>query len=198
MDDSPSKLPAVHVGKTPDRGEAWSHEDREIAFHIYVDPKQGGRSLRRTSRLTGIPFQTLARWNQTEEWQRRIWQKDEREANAIRQSVQMRLVNELDGMMDQLVEVAYTGTNADKTRLEAIKLALGIASFSAVQKVETDIITNDTTKTRKGGGGGSPALDSSVSVAELSERLNAKLAALSGDTVTGEIIDAEEAEDTSR
>lgn len=165
---------ALPVGReVGGRGEAWSHEDREAAYYIYVDPHQGNRSLRKTSRLTGIPFQTLARWNSSEEWQKRIWKQDEREAMAIRQSVQMRLVNELDGMMDQLIELAYSGTNHDKTRLEAVKLALGIASFTTPQKVEMDVITTPGKKKGGEGEGGAPA---SESVEVLSARLNERLA----------------------
>ena len=171
----------------------WSEEDRRTAYDIYADPKQGNRSFRRTAKITGIPFQTLSRWNVTEGWQARLWKQDEREAMAVRQSVQMRLVHELDGLMDQLIEISHTGTNHDKTRLEAIKLGLAIASFSAVQKVEQDIIANSQERNK-------PVLvdddTSGVTIEELSARLNEKLASISvGESVEqvdGEIVEEEE------
>jgi hypothetical protein len=69
-------------------------------------------------------------------------------------------------------------TNYDKVRLDAIKLGLGIASFSEVKKVEADIVTNDITSPKRAKGG-SNELKETKSVKELAEKLNAKLAAYS-------------------
>ena len=176
---SNNNIVPLPVGKDGGREVAWSYEDQEAAYYIYADPHQGNRSFRKTGRITGIPFQTLARWNTTNGWQERLWKQDAREAAAIRQSVQMRLVNELDGMMDQLIEVAYHGTNHDKTRLEAIKLGLGIASFTTPQKVEMDVITTPGKGKKGGDGGSSPAVAESVEV--LAARLNERLAKYEAD-----------------
>jgi len=175
--------PVVVVGKAVpgDRNEQWSHEDKEAAFWIYADLAQGNRSFRRTAKLTGIPFQTLSRWNATEGWQARLFEQDERHADLVKRSVMMRLVNGLDGAMDTLMELVDHGTNHDKVRLDAVKLALGIASFSEVRKLEADIITNDVTAPKQEKT--ATALSSAGSVAELSERLNEKLKALSAPKV---------------
>lgn len=113
--------------------------DKEAAYEVYKDPKQGGRSLRRTARITEIPFATLQYWNRTLNWQQRIWAEDERDAAIIEQTTKLRLVNELDGLMDNLIWLAYNGKPEDKVKADMTKHALSMVGMSAIQKVQQDI-----------------------------------------------------------
>lgn len=117
----------------------YTHEDKEAAFAVYKDPNKGGRSLRKTARLTEIPFATLQYWNRTLNWQQRIWAEDERDAAIIEQTTKLRLVNELDALMDNLIWLAFNGTPQDKVKADMTKHALSMVGMSAIQKVQQDI-----------------------------------------------------------
>ena len=87
------------------------------------------------------------------------------------------MVNELDGMVDELIDLMYHGKPEDKTRLEAIKYGLGVLSYSPVQKVQQDItqvvearhtIREDAEATEH------------LSLDQLADRLNTKMRELSG------------------
>lgn len=115
---------------------------REYVYGIYKDPEQGGRSFRRTGVLVDLPHQTIARWSKDDGWQTRIWEEDEREAAVVKRTVEMRMVNELNTLLDHAFELAYNGQPSDKTKAEMTKYMLGVMRVSPVQKVEQDIIDN--------------------------------------------------------
>ena len=155
----------------------YSPEDKENAFQLYKDLKQGNRSLRKTSRISGIPFTTLSYWNRTMGWQQRMWEEDSRDAALIDQTVKLRLVNELDGLMDHLLWLAYNGTNEHKVQADMVKHGLAIASVSAVQKVQSDI--TQVVEARHTIREDADQLEA-MSLDQLAEKLNTKMRELSG------------------
>jgi hypothetical protein len=154
----------------------YSVEDKERAYEVYKDPKQGKRSLRRTGVLLDIPLTTVAYWNKTLGWQERLWAEDARDAALMDRTAKLRLVNELDHLLDELIDLAYHGTNNDKVRLDAIKHTLAMMSYSPIQKVQQDVTT--VVEARHTIREEAVAVES-LSTEDLSALLNKKLAELS-------------------
>lgn len=172
----------------------YTPEDKESAYVIYKDPKQGGRSLRKTARITEIPFATLQYWNRTLGWQQRMWDEDQREAALIDQTVKLRLVNELDGLMDNLIYLAYHGTNEDKVKADMTKHALSIASFSAIQKVQQDI--TQVVEARHSIREDDAAIET-LSLEDLADQLTKKMRALTGGDEGAPVTEGSEPDDSS-
>lgn len=157
--------------KTEEHKEQREHtpEFKEHVFEIFRDPKLGRRSIRRTARIVEMAPQTLHHWVQKEGWNQRVFDQDAREAEIIKRSVEMRMVNELETLLDNAFELAYNGTPQDKTKAEMTKYMLGVMRVSPVQKVEQDILDQRLTK---GKANAIEAPETKMSREELIARIN--------------------------
>lgn len=126
----------------PLNGEPSSPDYREAVYQAYKDPTRGRRSYRHTGKILGIPFITICKWGSKYGWQQRLWEEDERDAAAVKRNVEMRMINELDNLLDQAFALAYDGKPEDKTKADLTKYLLGVMRVSPVQKVEQDILDN--------------------------------------------------------
>jgi hypothetical protein len=157
----------------------YAPEERDAAYEYYKDPQRGKRSLRKTSRDLNIPVQTLSNWNRYYGWQAQMWAEDEKEAALIDHTVKLRLVNELDGLMDHLLWLAYNAKPEHKVQADMVKHGLAIASFSAVQKVQQDI--TQTVEARHSVREDDRQIED-LTLDQLAERLNQKMKALTEGT----------------
>jgi transposase-like protein len=121
----------------------WTDEQREDAYQFYRT--DGGRSLRRTSELLGIHLRTLGYWSRVHGWQQRMLDDDGRDAELRHQTARMKLINELDPLIDNMVDLAYRAEK-DKDRIDASKFLLQLMGYSPIQKIQQDIIDDRTTK----------------------------------------------------
>lgn len=124
-------------------GGQWTDEQREDAYEFYRT--EGGRSLRRTSAMLGIHLRTLGYWSRVHGWQQRMLDDDGRDAELRHQTAKMKLVNELDPLIDHMVHLAYTAQK-EKDQIDAGKFLLQLMGYSPIQKIQQDIIDDRTTK----------------------------------------------------
>jgi len=165
-------------------GAQWTPEQKEHVYQLYrTDVADGGagRSLRKLAAITDINIGTIAMWSRTLGWQQRMLDDDGRDAELRHQTAKMKLVNELDPLIDHMVDLAYHAQK-EQDQIKAGMFLLQLMGYSPIQKIQQDIIDDRTTK------------KANVSVKEhqnldlqaLSDIVNQK--ALTG---TNEIVDAE-------
>lgn len=163
-------VPFTGTRKAPQREqEEYTDAFKEHVFGVYADPKVGKRSIRRTARIVEMSPQTLHHWVQKGGWNQKVYEQDAREAEIIKRSVEMRMINELENLLDNAFDLAYNGQPQDKTKAEMTKYMLGVMRVSPVQKVEQDIL--DTRLNRNRAVAESP--EQKMSREELMARINA-------------------------
>lgn len=130
------------------QGAQWTPEQKEEVYQLYrTDIKNGGagRSLRKLAELTDINIGTIAMWSRTLGWQKRMMDDDGRDAELRHQTARMKLINELDPLIDNMVDLAYHAEK-DKDRIDSSKFLLQLMGYSPIQKIQQDIIDDRTTK----------------------------------------------------
>ncbi len=98
-------------------------------------------SLRRTAERHDIALGTMMRWSRVYGWVQRRHEEDSKDRAVALAHAGMRIVDEVDGWIDDLVDISRNGTKEDRTRLDAIRLGLGIAGLVPVVRSERMLTT---------------------------------------------------------
>ena len=141
-------------------GTRYTGEDREDAYQSW---KAGsGRSLRRTSEMTGIAVGTLSTWSREEGWQGRARREDAEDREALARAMRglgvgaaLRAIQRIEKLADN-----EGGDVPHRVRFEANEWLAGIAGVSpnkplpiepepAAEAEEIEVLTPDEIRRRQ-------------------------------------------------
>lgn len=124
-------MPVDATGRTVLHGQVrWRPEDRTAADVAW---RETG-SLSRAASATGVPLDTVESWCRREGWVGRRQREDALEAEMALQRAYVRVVAQVDPLIDDLIDIAHEGTKEDGVRLQAIKHALAIVGIAPVER----------------------------------------------------------------
>lgn len=119
-------------------GRRYSAEDREAAYLCWK--LAAGRSLRKCAEVTGVSASTLGTWQQEDGWVARSEREDTDGAESMRRSIQSRVIQHADTVVEMMVEIMNDKTKQARDRMEAGKWLAGLAGVAPIIKAETAFI----------------------------------------------------------